>query len=111
MYLIEVDVVGTQSLQAGFDRLHDVQARQPDVVRALPHPSPYLGGDDDVLAPTGERAAQDLLRVARRVDIGRVEEVDASIERPVNQRVRCGLIERSYSLPLRSERHRAQTQL
>jgi len=41
--------------------------------------------DDDVVAPpTGQRLSDDLLRLALGVDVSGVDEVNASIERSVN---------------------------
>ena len=97
MRVVEVDVVGAQPAQAVLDLLDDVAARQPG--GRVEATFTGLGRDHHVVAPTGERAAEDLLggfafggwRRARSVegrrrsvDVGGVEEVDAEIERRVN---------------------------
>jgi hypothetical protein len=46
-----------------------------------------LGGEEDVVAPAaGQGLADDLLGLAARVDVGRVDEVDPSVERAVDDR-------------------------
>ena len=57
--VVEVDVVGAQAAQAVLDLLDDVPARQPSG-RVEPTFT-GLGRDHHVVAPTGERAAEDLL--------------------------------------------------
>ena len=47
----------------------------------------HLGGEHDVVAAAaGERLADDLLRLAARVDVGGVDEVDAGVEGRVDDR-------------------------
>ena len=53
--LIEVDVVGAEPLQARFDRLDDVQARQADVVRTLTHASADFRREHDAMPPSLQR--------------------------------------------------------
>ncbi len=80
--LVEVDVVGAQSLQGGVELGEDRLAGQPGAVRAGAHPHPDLGGENDLVAP-GEvldRLADDLLAASGAVSIGRVEEVDAGLK-------------------------------
>src|ERR1700728_4607508 len=62
----------------------------------LPATSPYTS--------LGEPAAQDLLGLASSVAVGRVEEVDPFLERPVHDGEAVGFI------CLRTEVHRAETQ-
>ena len=50
MDLVEVDVIGAESLQAGVDLSHDRLARQAGAIRAGAHPAIDLGGDHDLLA-------------------------------------------------------------
>jgi len=56
--------------------------------------------DHDVVAPAGERAADELLVRIRPVHLGRIEEGHAELERPVNRRDRLGVITRAVG-----ERH------
>ncbi|MNS88881.1 hypothetical protein D3C72_1228730 [compost metagenome] len=111
VHLVEVDVVEPHALQAALAGALDVQRRELRGVGPLAHVAVDLGGDDDLLAPAaalGEPAAEDLLGDALAahpaVDVGRVEEVDAVLERAVHdgERVRFG--------GLGPEVHRAQAQ-
>ena len=84
--LVEVDPVGLQALQRGLDLAHDPAPRVAGLVRVVAHRAVELGGEDDVVAPVvgGQRLADDLLGLAARVDVGGVDEVDARVERPVD---------------------------
>src|SRR6266699_2233492 len=53
---------------------------------------PELGRDDRLVAPAFQRAAEELLVVAPAVHVGRVEEVDAFVERVVNEADRLFVI-------------------
>ena len=69
--------------EAGFDSVHDVPARSAYVVAALSHAAKNLGGDDHVFAgdlQVLQRLAEHLLALAFRINIGRVEEVDAGVD-------------------------------
>ena len=48
--LVEVDVVGLEAAEAGFDGVHDVSAGGADVVAAGAGAAEDLGGDDDFIA-------------------------------------------------------------
>ena len=50
------------------------------MVGVVAHLTVQLCGQDDVVAPAGERLADDLLRFAGGVDVGRVDEVEAGVE-------------------------------
>ncbi len=49
VYLVQVDVIGLQPLQARLRAAHDVHARRPAAVEVLAHREPDLGGQDDLL--------------------------------------------------------------
>jgi hypothetical protein len=85
--LVEVDVVGAQPPQRMVDLGHDRLAGQPLPVRAGTHRVAQLGRDDDVVAvgEVLERAAEDLLAGPVRVHVRGVEEVDARLERVLDQ--------------------------
>src|SRR5207244_9286016 len=73
--------------QAGVDLDHDRLARQAGTVRSRPHPPVDLGRDDDLVA-AGEilqRPAEDLLAAAKGIPVRRVEEIDAALERPLDE--------------------------
>ena len=54
MDLIQVDVIGTQPLQAVVDRMHDVLAGQPPVVRVISHRHVDLRRHNDAIAARPE---------------------------------------------------------
>src|SRR5688572_9953686 len=62
-------------------------ARQAAIVRRAAHRKVRLGPDHDIVAlrEVANRAAQDLLRLAERVHVGDVEEVDALLERALDE--------------------------
>ena len=78
--LVQVDVVGVQPAQAVLDLLHDPPPRRTPLVGVVAHGRHELGGQHHAVAPPLERLADDLLGLARRVHVGRVNEVDARIE-------------------------------
>jgi hypothetical protein len=90
--LVEVDVIGAEALQAGVDGVHDVAARQPDRVGAAAGAPAGLGRHHHILAPRAQRLAQDLLRAARRVDVGAVEEVDPRVQADAHQPIGLRLV-------------------
>jgi hypothetical protein len=88
MDLVQIDIVGAQAAERRVDRRQHVLARQPSIVRSWPHRVEHLGGDDDVVAagevPDG--AAGDLLGDAERIHVGGVDEVDAELDRTLDDR-------------------------
>ncbi len=104
--LVEVDDVRLQPTQAVLDLLLDRLARQTALVGTRPHRAPDLGREHRLLAPPLEGLADDLLRLALRVDVGRVDEVDAGVERAVDD---ADALLVAGVAPL-AEHHRAETQ-
>ena len=96
--LIEVDEVGSEAAQAVVDLAQDRLARQAGAVRSRPHPAIDLGCDHDVLAAHEilQRAADDFLRGAVRIDIGGIEKIDAEVERLLDQRPALLLVQRPW---------------
>jgi hypothetical protein len=96
MDLVEVDEVGAEALQARVDLREDGLPRQAHAIGALVHPLVDLGRDHDLAAPrvVEQRAADDLLARAGGVDVGGVEEVDAEVERLLQERSARRLAER-----------------
>ena len=88
VHLVEVDVVGAQAPQARLARPDEVMAGEPGVVGTVAHGEARLGGDQDVLAPALEDLAHDLLGTPGGVDVRRVDQVDAGLERLVDQGTR-----------------------
>ena len=82
--LVQVDVVGAEATQAVLDLGHDPAARAAVRVRVLAHRGEELRREDDVVAAAVERLADDLLRLARRVHVGGVDEVDPGVEAAVD---------------------------
>jgi len=77
------------------------------LVDALAHPVPELGGEHDVVAATLERPPDDLLRLAEGVDVGGVDQVDAGVDRLVDDADALVVI----GVAPGAEHHRAQRQV
>ena len=106
--LVEVDPVGAQPAQRALDRLGDPAPRRAAAVGVFAHGQADFRGEHDVVAPpAGERLADDLLRLARGVEVGGVDEVDAGVERAVDDPDRVVVI----GVAERAEHHRAEAQL
>ena len=106
--LVEVDPVGAQSPQRVLDRADDPAARVALLVGVLAHRVVELGGEDDVVAAAaGERLADDLLGLAVPVDVGGVDEVDAGVERRVDDPDRVVVV----GVAPGAEHHRAEAEL
>ena len=90
--LVEVDVVRSQPPQRALDSPQDVAARGARAVVppvARPHVRPELRREDDVVPAPLEDPAEDLLGAALlAVAVGCVDEVDARVERSVDDRPR-----------------------
>ena len=93
VYLVEVDVVGPQPPQAVLALGHDPPPRAALGVGIVAHRSEDLGGQDHPGAVhLGQGLPHDDLRLARRVHVGGVDEIDAGIEGPVDDPGRIGVI-------------------
>jgi hypothetical protein len=99
--LVEIDHVRLEAPQARLDGALDVKAREARVVRARAHATAALGGEEDAVAlpPRLEPAPDDLLGASdalgppcERVDVRRVEEVDAPLEGAIEDREGRGLV-------------------
>jgi len=87
MDLVEIEVISTETPEAGVDLLHDRLARQPMPVRSRAHSAINLGGDDDFVA-SGEipdRATEDFLAAPNRIAVRRIGEIDAGFERALDE--------------------------
>src|SRR6185312_3343095 len=83
--LVEVDPVGVQALQRRLDLADDPAAGVAELVGVVAHRPVDLGGEDDVVAPpSGQRLCDDRLGLAARVDVSGIDEVDARVERAVD---------------------------
>jgi hypothetical protein len=103
--LVQVDVVGPQPAERIVDGVADVLAREPPQVRVVPHRVEHLGGDDHLVAPRPEilqRAPEDLLAPAEGVHVGGVEEVDAELEGPADERAAFLLLQDPFAPAFRA---------
>ena len=82
---VDVEVIRPQPPQTGLAGAHDVVARQPRLVRPLAGGEAHLGGEQHALAAAFEHLADDLLRLALRVDVGGVHHVDAGLKAHVDE--------------------------
>ncbi len=88
--LVEIDVISLQPFEAPF--AGQANERRRPVMRPLALARLHarvivkivaeLGGDHDLIAPTGKRLRQQGLAFAVSVDIGRVKKVHPSVQRP-----------------------------
>ena len=114
MNLIQVDKVEVEALQAGFDGMHDVFARQANRIGTGSRSAAPLGRDDDAFAGNleiAQRLTENLFREALRIDIGGVDEINAGRERTFDQGIGVALIDLAHVLPpgtLAAECHGAQ---
>src|SRR4051794_25207439 len=106
MDLVEVDVVGVEAPQRVLDGLHDPAARGALMVDLVAHLAVELRGEDDVVAAAFQCLADDLLVLTLRIDIRRVDEVDACVEGGVDDPDRLLVV----GLAPRPEHHRAEAQ-
>ena len=95
--VVEVDVVGAEALQRALDGAPDVLARPVgDPLRRVlgrrGEADAELRGQHDLVAPAGERLAEQLLVRVRPVQLGRVEERAAELQRAVDRGDRLALV-------------------
>ena len=107
VHLVEVDPVGAQPAQRVLDRAHDPAAGVAAAVRVLAHRVVELGGEHDVVAAAREGLADDLLGLPGAVDVGGVDEVDAGVERRVDDPDRLVVVR----VAPRPEHHGAEAEL
>src|SRR5699024_1098849 len=92
---IQVDVIGTQPLQARITGYgHVLRAAidfQTFCVMRVGHET-ELGGDEGTLATPGQRLAEQAFVAAAAIDVSAVEQVDAVLQRMVNDADRLGII-------------------
>ncbi len=95
-----------KAAQARFDVGQDVLAAEPQVVGLVAHGEAHLGGDHEVVAALAcEPAADDLLRGALRVHVGRIDKVAAGGGEAVHH------LAADVLAAFTAERHGAQAQL
>ena len=106
VHLVQVDPIGAEPAQAVVDRPHDPAAGVAAPVRVVVVADRIveLGAQHDVVATAGDRLADDLLVLAVGVHVGGVDQVDAGVERSVDDPTARGAI----GVAPRAEHHRAQ---
>ena len=111
MELVEVDIVDAEPPERAFDGVEDVLAGAASVPGPGARGPEALRGDDELVPPSLEPPAEDVLGAshgveptAQRVDVGRVEEGDPACRGAVEDGDRCGLI------ALQPEGHRAEAE-
>src|SRR5438270_4121617 len=86
--VVEVDRVDAEPLQAGLARLLHIFGAAVDAIGAAGLAGlAEFGGDDDVVRPAFEGAAEQLLVVAPAIHVGAVEMIDAELGRAPDQRL------------------------
>ena len=81
MNLIKVNVISAQPAKTAIHRVHQVLAREANVVGTLSCGDEPLGGDHEIVAMALHRLSDDLLRVTGVVGVGCVDEVDSVLKR------------------------------
>jgi hypothetical protein len=84
MELIQIDMICLQSFQACFGLGHNVIPGVAPVVRSVSHTSMHFCGKHDPVALAFERTAHDFFRHAIVVYIRGIDEIDACVERTVD---------------------------
>ena len=80
VHLVEVDVVDTEAAQAVVEGGDQPAAGAALVVALVAHRHERLGGEHDVVAPSGDGGADHLLGLAAAVHVGRIDQVDPGVE-------------------------------
>ena len=86
--VVEVDVVDAQAPQRRVARVHHVLGAAVDAARRGVlgvADDPELGGQHHLVAPVGDRLADELLVGVRPVHVGGVEQRDPELERAVDR--------------------------
>jgi hypothetical protein len=94
MDLVQVDMVGLQTAEAGLHSVHDVTARSPDVIPPGADAAIDLGRDYDILPRDVEvfqRLPQNSFALTFRVIVRRIKEVDAAVNRRLDEFIGPGL--------------------
>ena len=104
VHLVQVDVVGLQAAQAVLHLADEPAARVAAHVGVLAHLAVRLGGQHHAVAAPAQGLADDLLRLPRRVHVRGVDEVDAAVERGVDDPDALLV----FGVAPRAEHHRAE---
>src|SRR3984957_15657540 len=116
MNLVQIDVVGLQAAETGLHTVHNVAARSPDVIPPRADAAIDLCRDHNILPRDVEvfqRLPENLFALALRVIVRRIKEVDAAVNRRLDQFIGPGLVngadrpEESSAVP---ERHGSEAE-
>src|SRR6202040_3317412 len=94
MDLVQVDMVGLQTAETGLHTVHNVAPRSPDVIPSRADPAIDLGRDHDILprdVKVFQRLAENLFALALRIIVRRIKEIDAAVNRRLDQSIGPGL--------------------
>jgi hypothetical protein len=106
MDLVKVDPVGAEPAQTRVALPDEPAAGVAALVHVVAHHPVRLRRQHDSITAALERFAHDLLRLAARVDVGRVDEVDPRVERAVDDPDRFLVI----GIAPGAEHHRAEAE-
>jgi hypothetical protein len=88
MDLVQVDMVGLQTAEAGLHTVHNVAARSPDVIPPPADAAIDLRRDHNILprdVKVFQRLPENLFALTLRVIVRRIKEVDTAVNRRLNQ--------------------------
>ena len=89
MNLIQINAISAEPPQAVFHRLTDIGGLCPAGPRII-HFHTEFGGNDHLITPSGERAAQKLLAVRTTINIGGIKKIDSAFQSSFHN-LFCGL--------------------
>ena len=84
MCVVDVNIVGTESLETGVDFVHQVNSTGPLFVRTFSHGMTPFGCQNHVGAPVGNGFADNPLRFASTVNVCGINKVDPLVEGVMN---------------------------
>src|SRR5437667_12727985 len=90
MYLVEVEIVGAETAQAGLACGKGPSARAAAQIGRVAHHHPELRREHDVVAARAERAAEQFFGLAAAaVNVGGIEERNALVEGAMDEGLRA----------------------
>jgi hypothetical protein len=101
MDLVQVNIVGLQTAETGLHSVHNVTTRSPDVIPPRADTTIDLRRDYDILprdVKVFQGSPQNLFALTFRVIVRRIEEVDAAVNRGLDQFIGTGLVNGADSL-------------
>src|ERR1700688_3768911 len=95
VHVVDVDVIGVEAAEAGFGGADDGGGGKAEAVWAFAEAEGGFRGDEEILALSFDRFAEDFFRQSVGVNIGGIEEVDACFETDINEALR--FVDSSFS--------------